>query len=280
MAKVDVLKSTVGSKVSISNGMDSYLEREQRKIQTMDGKTLAPEAKILTSNQPVQTLKVDANMLTREQPVQSLRVDAETFLPGTNMPKDGNPHPHMLGTIPKVKNVVQDPQPQSTWKLPVSVRPGANRQSEWQLPQAYQQYQHQSNFPTALEPRPNALEPRHAALEPRSSGQGHITQVQGQSNQPAALEQSSSDQSHIVSVLEKQSEITALLVQQQSLSFLPKRDIQAFDGDPLQYHTFIRAFEHIIERKTDNPKDCLYFLEQYTRGQSRELVKSCQFSFQ
>lgn len=87
---------------------------------------------------------------------------------------------------------------------------------------------------------------------------------------------SSSDQSQIITVLEKQNEITALLVQQQSLSLLPKRDIQVFDGDPLQYHTFMRAFEHSIEEKADNPKDCLYFLEQYIRGHPKEFVRSCQ----
>lgn len=68
-------------------------------------------------------------------------------------------------------------------------------------------------------------------------------QFQYQSNHLAPLSPRSSDQSHIISVFEKQNEITALLVQQQSLSFLPSRDNQVFDGDSLQYHTFIlRAF--------------------------------------
>lgn len=61
-----------------------------------------------------------------------------------------------------------------------------------------------------------------------------------------------------------------------SLFLLPRRDIQIFDGDPLQYQTFMRAFEHSIEGKTHSAKDGLYFLEQYTRGQPRELVRSCQ----
>lgn len=99
---------------------------------------------------------------------------------------------------------------------------------------------------------------------------------QHRSHQLATLVTSSSDQSQIITFLEKQNYITALLVQQHSLSFLPKRDIQVFDGDPLQYHSFMRAFEHSIEEKADNPKDCLYFHEQYTRGQPRELVRSCQ----
>lgn len=35
------------------------------------------------------------------------------------------------------------------------------------------------------------------------------------------------------------------------------------------------AFEQGIERKISNCQDCLYYLEQYTRGQPRELVRSC-----
>lgn len=31
-----------------------------------------------------------------------------------------------------------------------------------------------------------------------------------------------------------------------------------------------------MEGKAANSVDCLYFLEQYTKGQPRELVKSCQ----
>ncbi|XP_034530056.1 uncharacterized protein LOC117805434 [Notolabrus celidotus] len=92
----------------------------------------------------------------------------------------------------------------------------------------------------------------------------------------APVMRSSTDQGRLISVLERQNEITSLLVEQQSLSLLPRRDIQFFDGDPLQYQAFIRAFEHSIEQKTHSARDCLYFLEQYTRGQPREMVRSCQ----
>ncbi|XP_058616036.1 uncharacterized protein LOC131529985 [Onychostoma macrolepis] len=81
--------------------------------------------------------------------------------------------------------------------------------------------------------------------------------------------------SNICSVMQKQNEITALLVEQQQSSTLPQRDIPVFDGNPLQYRAFIRAFEHGIEDQTKHNRDCLYFLEQYTRGQPRELVHSC-----
>ncbi len=38
----------------------------------------------------------------------------------------------------------------------------------------------------------------------------------------------------------------------------------------------IKAFEHCVEEKACSKRDCLYFLEQFTSGQSRELVQSCQ----
>lgn len=74
----------------------------------------------------------------------------------------------------------------------------------------------------------------------------------------------------------KQNEIIALLVEQQQSNTMPQREIPVFDGNPLQYRTFIRAFEHEIEDKTQNYCDRLYFLEQYTQGQPKELVRSCQ----
>lgn len=70
--------------------------------------------------------------------------------------------------------------------------------------------------------------------------------------------------------------IKTLLIQQQSLSSLPKRDISVFDGDPLKFHSFVKAFENGVERNTASHSDRLYFLEQYTNGHPKELVRSCQ----
>lgn len=55
---------------------------------------------------------------------------------------------------------------------------------------------------------------------------------------------------------------------------LPRRDLQQFDGNPLQCLAFLRAFKQSIEDKTI-PK-WLHFLEHYTQGQWRELIRSCQ----
>jgi len=84
------------------------------------------------------------------------------------------------------------------------------------------------------------------------------------------------NQDNIYHIIERQNDITALLAQQNLSSTLPPRDIPVYDGDPLQYEVFIRAFERGVERKTDEPSDCLHFLEQYTRGHPKDLVHSCQ----
>lgn len=53
----------------------------------------------------------------------------------------------------------------------------------------------------------------------------------------------------MLSIMERQNEISALLAQQHNTSHLPRKEIQVFDGDPLQYHAFMRAFEHNVEEK-------------------------------
>ncbi len=76
-------------------------------------------------------------------------------------------------------------------------------------------------------------------------------------------------------VLQKQREITELLIQHQKSHHLPPREIPVFEGDPLQFSLFTKAFKHCVEEKTNNKGDCLYFLERYTRGRPREIVRSC-----
>lgn len=77
-------------------------------------------------------------------------------------------------------------------------------------------------------------------------------------------------------LLHRQNEITATLVQMQNSQLLSHREVPVFDGSPLEYRSFIRAFEQCVEVKTNNKGDCLYYLEQFTRGHPKDLVCSCQ----
>ena len=140
---------------------------------------------------------------------------------------------------------------------------------------------HSHLFDARPKERNLGLQPRVTSFKPKiQQGKTQSTQACNQFQscleKPVPTMQNGTDHNRLITVLEKQNEITSLLVEQQSLLLLPKRDIQTFDGDPLQFQTFMMAFEHSIEEKTHSAKDCLYFLEQYTRGQPRELVRSCQ----
>lgn len=131
---------------------------------------------------------------------------------------------------------------------------------------------------SGVRPNGGVVQPR-LPLQPPIGVQhpsGHQTVEQG--TQGNALDPHDDEEvpSNIYGVMRKQNEITMLLLKQQCLSSLPKRDLKVFDGDPFQYHAFMRAFVNSVENKTDNYSDCLYFLEQYTVGLPRDLVQSCQ----
>lgn len=51
-------------------------------------------------------------------------------------------------------------------------------------------------------------------------------------------------------IMQRQNEVTELLVMQQGLSQIPQRAVPVFSGDPLSYRSFMRAFESAIEKKT------------------------------
>lgn len=75
---------------------------------------------------------------------------------------------------------------------------------------------------------------------------------------------------------DSQSGAIRMLVQAQERSMLPKNEPMVFDGTDLtQFRTFMVAFETIIESKCDSDSDRLYYLEKYTSGNPRKLVRSC-----
>lgn len=76
-------------------------------------------------------------------------------------------------------------------------------------------------------------------------------------------------------LLQQQNDITKLLIDKHQKSTLPPCEIPPFDGDPLEYRSFMRAFEHGIEDKTKSSKDRIYYLEQFTSGEPNNLVRSC-----
>jgi len=46
----------------------------------------------------------------------------------------------------------------------------------------------------------------------------------------------------------------------------PQPEVPKFSGDPTEYHTFMMAFDARIVSRTSSYPDCLYYLNQYTKG--------------
>ena len=123
-------------------------------------------------------------------------------------------------------------------------------------------------------PRMPSLSPSFSTARPVHD-QSHA--LQNMSLESFSVPQGGQVPDNLTKILEKQNQLTSLLVKQQLLHTLPKGDLAVFDGNILQYNSFIHSFEHIIESRTDNNQDRLQFLIQYTKGQAQQLVKSCQF---
>ena len=128
---------------------------------------------------------------------------------------------------------------------------------------------------TARTPRMPSFTQSFSATRPVHEQSTHT--LQNPSSQSFAVPQGGQEPDNLSKILEKQNQLTSLLVKQQLLHTLPKGDLAVFDGNILQYNSFIHSFEHIIESRTDNNQDRLQFLIQYTKGQAQQLVKSCQF---
>ena len=84
---------------------------------------------------------------------------------------------------------------------------------------------------------------------------------------------------HMISAQDKQTSFLERMVLQQeqnSLALtLPTPTVPTFNGDPLQYTAFVRAFDALIETKTNNDSSRIYYLLQFTSGEVQDLMKSC-----
>ena len=55
----------------------------------------------------------------------------------------------------------------------------------------------------------------------------------------------------------------------------PKIDLPTFKGDPMQYHTFMRAFDDNVERVISDPSSKLVRLVQLCTGEAARVVQGC-----
>ena len=63
------------------------------------------------------------------------------------------------------------------------------------------------------------------------------------------------------------------LAKQQVLNSLPQQQPPVFSGNYFDYPYFVSAFDSLIEAKVDDLKQRLYFLNQFTSGEAREMIK-------
>ena len=71
-------------------------------------------------------------------------------------------------------------------------------------------------------------------------------------------------------VLDRLSDVLA-----DSRNRLPEVVIPKFSGDPLDFASFVRSFDSRIASRTSDKGERLYYLEQFTVGTAREIVRSC-----
>lgn len=71
----------------------------------------------------------------------------------------------------------------------------------------------------------------------------------------------------------KQTELSALIAEQQRISFLPIQEPPTFNGNYFDYPIFVIAFETIIEARVLSDKERLYFLNKYTTGKANDVIK-------
>lgn len=214
-AKLSVLYASDGhgSAQTPSNAMNSYLDRERRKM----------------------------------EPVKALDPSAKEFQPWKSMDKHDLMQSQSKQMMVRPKECIQ-------WSKPVvNVQHSHNYKEQVKIKMKTPQQSHGQSARVWL----------NEETQPTNPPQNDSAQ-----NNPNQIES-------IQSIMQRQNEITAALVQQQRSSSLPPRDIPVFDGDPLQYRAFIKAFEQGVEQKTTH-SDSLYYLKQFTRGQPQELVRSCQ----
>jgi hypothetical protein len=156
----------------------------------------------------------------------------------------------------QVSQSMQQPQVLQSRQQQQALQPTQQQQvlqpmQQQQMSQLTQQQQVlQSTQPQVLQPAQQQPVPQHHVQYP----QEHYSQMQN----PVHYNQLQQQQD--------MRDLTQLLIQQQVRASLPEQRITTFDGDPLKYTTFLKAFEYGVEDKTKSFTDRLTYLCQYTSG--------------
>ena len=63
-----------------------------------------------------------------------------------------------------------------------------------------------------------------------------------------------------------------LMTQHYVQESLPLPEPETFKGDLLHYPSWRKSFDTIVEKRTDSPSQCLYYLGRYTAGKAKEAI--------
>ena len=91
---------------------------------------------------------------------------------------------------------------------------------------------------------------------------------------PSCVESARPDQDYL-DILRKQADLSQMTATQQPRSLLPTHEPPMSSGDVMSYSEFMAVFETLIGSKVGNSRERLYFLDQYTSGKAKELIKVC-----
>ena len=58
---------------------------------------------------------------------------------------------------------------------------------------------------------------------------------------------------------------------------LPEPEVRKFKGDPMEFKTFLMAFDARVQSRVTNSADRLYYLEQHLIGEPKELTSGCLY---
>ena len=80
----------------------------------------------------------------------------------------------------------------------------------------------------------------------------------------------------LLMVLENQNKISQSLIQNQKSIILPNQTIESFSGNDItEFKTFLTRFKNVIENNCKSDYAKFTYLEQYTSGNAKKLVQSC-----
>ena len=55
----------------------------------------------------------------------------------------------------------------------------------------------------------------------------------------------------------------------------PELDTDTFNGDPMKFHYFVAVFYKVVERKIDDTRGRLTRLIKFSKGEPKEMIKTC-----